>query len=216
MKTAVSSQFSMVSGRTILLALGLVTAGWIASCDGGGGLRNAVFAQTAAAPAPPIGTFYSPEMNLELLDSKALGLAKGTIDLAAFSLTDDSVVESIDYAAAHGVKVRIYLDRGELQSECRGDITCARIPLSHLIGRPGVEIRVKFSKVLMHLKSYEVDNFLLRDGSANFSLQGERNQDNSAVFTQDGNALTGFERKFQAMWDRKDNLTVAQAVTAEH
>jgi phosphatidylserine/phosphatidylglycerophosphate/cardiolipin synthase-like enzyme len=165
-------------------------------------------------PLNGTGTFYSPEMNLERLDVNALSTAKATVDLAAFSLTDQAIADELKALAGRGVKVRIYLDRGELQSECRGDISCARIPLRELIGLPGVDIRVKYSKILMHLKSYEVDNFLLRDGSANFSIQGESKQDNSAVFSQDGNALAGFHTKFEAMWNRKDNLTVAQAVGA--
>ena len=189
----------------------------LASC---GGTLVPLSAQAAPlyvsvdVPLNGTGTFYSPEMNLERLDVNALSTAKATVDLAAFSLTDQAIADELKALAARGVKVRIYLDRGELQSECRGDISCARIPLKELIGLPGVDIRVKYSKILMHLKSYEVDNFLLRDGSANFSIQGESKQDNSAVFSQDGNALAGFRTKFEAMWERKDNLTVAQAVGA--
>jgi hypothetical protein len=171
------------------------------------------YAQGASAVPLPSGTFYSPERNLEALDVAALQSARTSIDLAAFSLTDQAVVTALKDRAAHGVQVRIYLDRSELETECRGDILCTRIPLQELIGLPGVEIRVKFSKVLMHLKSYEVDGALLRDGSANFSLQGETRQDNSVVFCFDPGALPIFTAKFQAMWSRPDNLTVAQAVT---
>jgi len=66
--------------------------------------------------------------------------------------------------------------------------------------------------VLMHLKSYEVDNLLERDGSANFSEQGEQRQDNSAIFTGEWSQIGGFAQKFKAMWNRPDNLTVALAV----
>jgi hypothetical protein len=171
--------------------------------------------------ALPDGTFYSPETNLEQLDTQVLASAHSSIALAAFSLTDQAIINALVERAAHGINELIYLDRGELQAECRGDVTCARSPIHVLIGTPNVEIRVKRSKVLMHLKGYAIDLFdgqgyyvyLTRDGSANFSEQGERLQDNSAIFTQDSKAGLAFSSKFRAMWARPDNLTVAQAVT---
>jgi len=171
-----------------------------------------------AAPTPaqlPAGTFYSPETNLETLDVAAIASAKQSLDLAAFSLTDQAVIDAIKARAQAGVLVRIYLDRGELQAECRGDISCQRSPIHALMNFPGVDIRVKFSKVLMHLKSYAVDQALIRDGSANFSVQGESRQDNSATFSTDAVVAAVFENKFRAMWVRPDNLTVAQAVQAK-
>jgi len=177
---------------------------WMASC-----LREA-YAQTAPAP----GTYYANPGSLENVDVAAINSAQQSIDLAAFSLTDKTVVDALRTKAAFGVKIRIYLDRGELQAECRGDATCARIALHELIGFPGVTIKVKYSKVLMHLKSYAMDGSLVRDGSANFSEQGERLQDNSAVLSADPRAYAVFQAKFRAMWERPDNLTVARAVAA--
>ena len=186
---------------------------------------GALRAQTTVihVPVPPgydihqvaellIGSYHSPGDNLETVDVTAISHAAKTVDLAAFSLTDAPIVEALAGDAKRGVTVRIYLDRGEVEAECRGDSSCAGIPLRELIGLPGVEIRVKQSKVLMHLKSYSVDGYLVRDGSADFSEAGERRQDNSAVFSTDGRAVGTFGVKFSEMWGRPDNLTVAQAV----
>jgi phosphatidylserine/phosphatidylglycerophosphate/cardiolipin synthase-like enzyme len=175
---------------------------WLTSCGGG----RLVYAQNA------VGLGYSPDQNLERIDTAEIAVAQTTIDLAAFSLTDQAIVDALVDRAVHGVVIRIYLDRGELQAECRGDATCARIPLRALIGLKGVQIRAKHSKVLMHLKSYCVDGSVVRDGSANFSEQGERNQDNSASFTTGTDTVGAFQAKFTAMWFRPDNLTVAQAL----
>ena len=157
-------------------------------------------------------TFYSPAVNLEKNDVAAIESARKSIDLAAYSLTDQAVTAALADRAKAGIKVRIYLDRGELQAECRGDAACSRIPAGELAALPGIEVRVKRELILMHLKSYAVDNSLLRDGSANFSRQGESRQDNSATFSTDRKAVAAFESKFEAMWNRPDNLTVAQAV----
>jgi phosphatidylserine/phosphatidylglycerophosphate/cardiolipin synthase-like enzyme len=186
----------------VFLAVGFAITVWLAGCN------DYAYAQQPL----PSGTYYSPEMNLEAQDAAALGSARETIGLAAFSLTDEAIVKVLADRAQHGVAIRIYLDRGELQAECRGDASCARIPLHELIGLANVQIRVKHSKVLMHLKSYCVDSGLVRDGSANFSEQGESRQDNSATFSVDPGIAKAFVTKFAAMWDRPDNLTVAQAV----
>jgi len=180
------------------LAVGFAITIWMAGCG-----------DWAYAQQPlPSDTYYSPETNLEARDVSVLDSAQKTIDMAAFSLTDDAIVKVLADRAA----IRIYLDRGELQAECRGDASCARIPLHGLIGLANVQIRVKHSKVLMHLKSYCVDSGLVRGGSANFSEQGERKQDNSATVSVDPESTKAFETKFAAMWARPDNLTVAQAV----
>jgi hypothetical protein len=214
----------------IYLGLGGVLGAWMASC-GGGTFCHAQ--QTLIhVPLPPgttlnhsgtlirdftgvVVTYYSPETNLETFDVARLGAAKETVDLAAFSLTDAAIVNALVADAGRGVKIRIYLDRGELQAECRGDATCARIPLHNLLDLPGVTVKVKFSKVLMHLKSYEIDGMLVRDGSANFSEQGESRQDNSATFTSDLIAAAAFETKFEEIWARADNLTVAEGIKAK-
>jgi len=214
MKTVLSCQLSVLSRLRVVLLFAVM--GCLASCGGGGGIP--CFAQgavRAALPVAPIGTFYSPEANLEAMDVAALTSAQHAINLAAFSLTDKAIIAALADRAQHGVIVRIYLDRGELQAECRGDATCARSPLHILIGLSGVEIRVKHSKILMHLKSYAVDAALERDGSANFSEQGEQRQDNSAIFSGDQMAVGRFWREFQGMWTRADNLTVAQAVAGQ-
>jgi len=51
------------------------------------------------------------------------------------------------------------------------------------------------------LKAYEVDGELLRTGSANFSLSGERRQDNDLIVIRDAKAAAQFEAHFQRMWD---------------
>jgi hypothetical protein len=208
-------------GLTCLVCAAVLAAGiWAHGC----GHMIPVHAQNSGAdplagtiPADKLivlGTHYAPGEDLEALDVKVLAGAKRSIDLAAYSLTDPAIVDALAARAAGGVKIRLYLDRGELQAECRGDATCGRIALHKLIGVPGVEIRVKRSLVLMHLKSYEVDDWIVRDGSANFSEAGERRQDNSAVYETFLAQVSAFESEFSTIWSRPDNLTVAEAVQA--
>ena len=76
-----------------------------------------------------------------------------------------------------------------------------------LAAEQNVSIRVKHSSDLMHLKEWS-DGSRLREGSANWSPSGEKRQDNSAAVFTNKQAAQAFERKFQDMWDRPNNILV--------
>ncbi len=157
-------------------------------------------------------THYSSPGSLVPIDLATIGSAKKTLDIAAYTLVDAEIITAILKAATSGVTVRIYIDRTELEASERNDPTLNRWPGRILLGSPHIEIKVKESSILMHLKSYLVDGITLRDGSSNFSPEGEIQQDNSLTLTDDPAACAAFLSKFETMWARPDNLTVAQAV----
>ena len=159
-------------------------------------------------------THYSNPSSLVPLDVATINAATKTLDIAAYAFVAPEVIAAVFAAAGRGVVVRLYLDRTELESEARGDAMLSHSPLHSLLNVPRLTILVKASSVLMHLKSYLVDQTTLRDGSANFSDPGEEQQDNSLVLTDDPGLCEGFQGKFNAMWARTDNLSVAQAVQA--
>jgi phosphatidylserine/phosphatidylglycerophosphate/cardiolipin synthase-like enzyme len=134
--------------------------------------------------------------------------------MAAYALVDSEIIAAMVARAAAGVAIRLYVDRTELACEARGDAMLSHSPFHGLLNIAAIQIRVKESSILMHLKSYLVDGVTLRDGSANFSPAGEDVQDNSLYMTDDPAACSLFLAKFESMWSRPDNLTVTQAVTA--
>jgi phosphatidylserine/phosphatidylglycerophosphate/cardiolipin synthase-like enzyme len=160
----------------------------------------------------PALVHYTNPANLAPLDAATINIAQKSIDFAAYSLTEPAVIQAIKLRAQAQIPVRIYLDRSEIEAEARGNPLMPTCPLSQLFNVPGIAIKVKRSLVLMHLKSYCVDSLTLRDGSANFSPQGECEQDNSVQMIQDPGEVAAFMAKFETMWARPDNLTVAEAV----
>ena len=60
----------------------------------------------------------------------------------------------------------------------------------------------------MHLKQLCVDGRLLRTGSANWSPSGEKREDDDADYSTDRNAIERFERDFEALWNRPDNIVI--------
>jgi phosphatidylserine/phosphatidylglycerophosphate/cardiolipin synthase-like enzyme len=142
----------------------------------------------AAAQAATIEIHYAPTENLEPIDVALLDNAGVSIDMAAYVLTDDSVIEALGDAADRGVAVRLYLDRTEFESHSQ--------KIAGLLAKPGVVARVKPSGVLMHMKAYAVDGAQLRTGSGNFSRSGLSRQDNDLLITDDKAAVQRFERDF--------------------
>ena len=155
---------------------------------------------------------YTNPIDVSQADAIAITAATATIDFAAYSLTHPGVIAALIQRAQAGVKIRLYLDRTELEAEARGNPQLSNSPLGPLLSTVNVQTKVKESSILMHLKSYLVDGKVLRDGSANFSPLGESEQDNSMLLTDDGPTVELFKSKFEAMWNRPDNISVAQAV----
>lgn len=227
------SQFSVVVGA---LGFGLLLCGcqvpvtpWPGSdaartASGGGGVE----------------THYSPTENLEHYDLALLHSAHKSIDLCGFSFTDEAVGDAIESAARRGVHVRVYLDRGQSDDELeraakhdaapkpsghKRDVQYAdgffeeqdlpepssEAVIARLAATPNVEVRIKHSRVLMHLKSYVVDGQTLRSGSANFSASALKHQDNDLVLTHDAASVRRFELDFNQLWSRPDNERLPQS-----
>ena len=165
-------------------------------------------------------THYAPAENLESLDRKLFASATSTIDLCAYSLTDHLLAQALTEAAHRGVRIRIYLDRGqtsgEMSREARqhtvdsedsveGDPLAGSGVLTELAATPNISVRVKHSRTPMHLKSYVVDGAVLRSGSANFSPTGEKRQDNDLTLVRDSDSVRRFSENFERIWNRPDN-----------
>jgi len=151
---------------------------------------------------------FSPDENLEDEDIKVLGSAKNTIDVAMYSFTDPRIEETLAEAARRGVRVRIYRDGlqfadEEARSARRGDESV----IDKLRSVSGVQIKIKGHSLSMHLKTYCVDERVLRTGSANWSFQGETEQDNDIYFVQNRETIKKFEQEFAELWNRPDNST---------
>lgn len=181
-----------------------------------------------------VETHYSPTENLEHYDLALLRSAHSSIDLCGFSFTDEAVGDAIESAARRGVRVRVYLDRSQSDDELsraakhdgvskpsgrKRDVQFAdgffeeqdvpdastQAVITRLAATPNVEVRIKHSRVLMHLKSYAVDGQTLRSGSANFSASALKHQDNDLVLTHDAASVRRFESDFNQLWSRPDN-----------
>ena len=144
---------------------------------------------------------YSPRSDLERSEMEMLGRAKISIDIAMYSFTDRELAEELGRLSRSGVRVRVYRDGEQYEQETQHGLSATEILLA-----AGVQVKVKASRDLMHLKSYAIDGALLRTGSANWSPTGLKRQDNDLQYVVDPVLARQFEARFSEIWDRPGNF----------
>jgi phosphatidylserine/phosphatidylglycerophosphate/cardiolipin synthase-like enzyme len=149
---------------------------------------------------------YAPNENLEAIDEALIDDSAETIDIAAYVLSDQTVIAALIAAADRGVLIRLYLDKGEFAEHDgrKGGL------IEKLLSYPNVFARLKGRGVLMHLKAYVVDGRWLRTGSGNFSRPGLTDQDNDLIVVDDVSAIARFESNFDAIFARGTNIDALQ------
>jgi phosphatidylserine/phosphatidylglycerophosphate/cardiolipin synthase-like enzyme len=169
----------------------------------------------SVTPLPPANVrlvtenHFAPGEDLERIDLARLESAQKSVDVAMYAFTDRMLAEELVALAQRGVVIRIYRDKEQYEEEERR--RGRNGPTSDMFtGQRNIHLRVKpqGGRDLMHLKAYVVDGVLLRDGSANWSISGLKDQDNNARFTNDPIEIQQFEQDFEAMWSRPGNLQV--------
>ncbi len=68
------------------------------------------FLEPQAPIAAPVRVAYGPAPGFESLDPNLIAQARRTIDMTAYVLSDERVIEALSAAASRGVKIRIYFD----------------------------------------------------------------------------------------------------------
>ena len=157
-----------------------------------------------SVPAQGAAIHYAPAEDLEHIDARLIEQTSGNhLDIAMYAFTDVQIAHAVVDAANRGVKVEIYRDDEQFAQEQRRE----PYVLDMFRGNPNISIRVKNSRVLMHIKGWS-DGNMLREGSANWSRSGELEQDNTLLLTKDPQSVQGFESNFQHIWERTGNLIV--------
>lgn len=154
------------------------------------------------------GVHFSPAEDLEAIDIKYLGEAHETVDVAMVDFADETIANTLKQLAVGHVKIRIYRDANHLLQEEAAAQQFHRFSTSTILrGSVNIQIRTpqQNGSQGMHLASWCVDHRLLRDGSAQWSVEGEKGQDNQIRLTTDSGEVAAFEKTFNAMWTRATN-----------
>lgn len=134
--------------------------------------------------------YFSPNGGAADATATAIKGAKSTVDVAMYSIhTGGAIFESLEAAAARGVKIRMVLNKAA------GDAKVKALKLESI----GVDVR--YVTKTMHEKFAIVDGAKVLNGSGNWSASSDVKYNENMVAFQKNGGLTGaFQSEFDYLW----------------
>jgi phosphatidylserine/phosphatidylglycerophosphate/cardiolipin synthase-like enzyme len=150
-------------------------------------------APAAAAPVPAVTprlqVFFSPGGGCTEAIVDALGKAKTSIDVQAYSFTSAPIAEAVGKAFARGVKVRVVLDKSQ-RSE--------RYTSATYLANHNVPTWIDTKHAIAHNKIILVDGKTIFTGSFNFTKAAEqKNAENLLIIEGDPKLFAAYLSNFE-------------------
>ncbi len=135
--------------------------------------------------------WFGPGDPLSSLLASQLEAAKHSIDAAVFTITDDSITETLITAHRRGIAVRIISD-----DDKAGD------PGSDIwrLQRAGIAVRTDHAPTWMHHKFAVIDGATLLNGSYNWTRAGARDNHENFLVTADPALVRHYVDAFAQLW----------------
>jgi len=125
---------------------------------------------------------------------KNINQAEAFINIAMYTFTDKEILLSLTDAQNRGVKVRVYLDRSQIEST---------YSISRLLVQKGIKVRISTNNYIMHNKFAIIDNRLLLTGSYNWTASANNRNDENLLVIDDPEVITRYQNQFEKFWFEK-------------
>jgi len=119
--------------------------------------------------------------------------SKSSLDIAIYSLTKKSIVDSIIQAKERGVAVRIMTDKIESKSKSEAKEL-------KLLEAANIPIKINSHSGLLHIKMTIADDSVATTGSYNYTQAASVRNDEILVIISDSKIARDFETEFNSMW----------------
>jgi DNA uptake protein ComE-like DNA-binding protein len=150
-----------------------------------------------------ISTLAKTEVYFSLYDNpqkeitKNINQAQAYINIAMYTFTDQEIALSLSNAQNRGVKVRVYLDRSQIEST---------YSVSRLLVQKGLKVRISTNNYIMHHKFAIIDNRLLLTGSYNWTAAANNKNDENLMVIDDPEVIARYQNQFEKLWFEKYSL----------
>lgn len=134
---------------------------------------------------------FSPGMDCLQTILRCLRMAKRSVDICVFTLSDDRIAEEIIAAQRRGVAIRIITDNDK-ESDAGSDITRLRAA--------GIAVVVDRTSAHMHHKFALFDGLHLINGSYNWTRSACRYNEENLVLSDDASLIQRFSGQFSKLW----------------
>jgi competence ComEA-like helix-hairpin-helix protein len=119
------------------------------------------------------------------------------IDIAMYTFTDKEISQAAIEAKERGVKVRVYLDRSQVE---------AKYSSSRLFVEKDIEVRISSNNYIMHNKFAVIDSKIVITGSYNWTVSASIRNDENLLVIDDEEVIQRYQRQFENLWENKSSL----------
>jgi phosphatidylserine/phosphatidylglycerophosphate/cardiolipin synthase-like enzyme len=144
-----------------------------------------------------ISTLAKTEIYFSLYDNpqkeiiKNINQAEAFINIAMYIFTDKEIAIPLSKARERGVKVRVYLDRDQVDY---------KYSQSRFLVQKGINTRISSNNYIMHNKFAIIDNRLLLTGSYNWTFSANHRNDENLMVIDDPDIIEIFQNQFEKLW----------------
>jgi len=150
-----------------------------------------------------ISTLAKTEVYFSLYDNsqkaiiKNINQAEAFINIAMYVFTDREIAFPLVKAQERGVKVRLYLDKEQVEYQ---------YSQSRFLVQKGIKTRISSNRYIMHNKFAIIDNRILLTGSYNWTFSANHRNDENLMVIDDPEVIEIFQNQFANLWTNKYSL----------
>lgn len=150
-----------------------------------------------------ISTLAKTEIYFSLYDNpqkeiiKNINQAEAFINIAMYIFTDREIALPLVKAHERGVKVRLYLDKDQVDYQ---------YSQSRFLVQKGLKTRISSNNYIMHNKFAIFDNRILLTGSYNWTFSANNRNDENLMVIDDPEIIEIFQNQFVKLWFDKYSL----------
>ncbi len=147
-----------------------------------------------------ISTLAKTEVYFSLSDNpqkaiiKNINQAEAFINIAMYIFTDKEIALPLVKARERGVKVRLYLDKEQVDYQ---------YSQSRFLVQKGIKTRISTNNYIMHNKFAIIDNRILLTGSYNWTFSANNRNDENLMVIDDPEIIEIFQNQFVNLWTNK-------------
>lgn len=141
---------------------------------------------------------FSPEHGATELVVKAIGEARNSIRVAAYSFTSRPIEDALKAARRRGIDVRMVVDKENANG---------RKNAAFYVAEAGIPVRVDHRYDIMHDKFIVIDDATVESGSFNFTSAAEhRNAENVIVLRNVPAIASKYAAEWKRLWDESEEF----------
>jgi len=145
--------------------------------------------------AAEIEVFFSPNGGAAHAAATAIGTAKKTIRLEAYSIDETEITAALIDAHAKGIDIQIVIDQGQ---------TSQNYSTAGKLKKAGIRTVVDRKHQLHHNKVIIIDDALVVTGSMNFTHSGNAKNAENMLIIHDAAIAARYTADFQLHYDHSD------------